>query len=63
MVDFAQCRKILVIICNVLTPSVFVGFGAKLTPEAPVMHEFFVTLDPNNPFCAGVPGLLDAYRR
>ena len=51
--------------CNVLTPSVFVGFGAKLTPEetAPVMHEFFVTLDPNNPFCAGVPGLLDAYRR
>jgi len=38
------------------------GFGAKIPPHGQVSHEFFVNLSPN-PFCAGVEGVIQAYRR
>jgi hypothetical protein len=28
-----------------------------------VSHEFFLNLDPNNPYCPGVEGVLAAYQR
>ena len=37
------------------------GFGAKIPPHGQVSHEFFLTFDANNPFCAGVDGVLAAY--
>jgi len=39
------------------------GFGAKIPPSYDVSHEFFVTLDPQSPFCAGVDGIMNAYTR
>ncbi|XP_075223664.1 copine-8-like isoform X2 [Lycorma delicatula] len=39
------------------------GFGARLPPDGRVSHEFFVNMDPNSPYCNGVPGVLDAYRK
>lgn len=38
------------------------GFGARIPPDNRVSHEFFLTLDPANPFCAGLSGLLAAYQ-
>ncbi|PSN50087.1 Copine-8 [Blattella germanica] len=38
------------------------GFGARIPPDGQVSHEFFVNMNPTNPYCAGVPGVLDAYR-
>ena len=39
------------------------GFGAKIPPHFETSHEFFLNLrQDNNPFCAGVDGLLAAYR-
>ena len=39
------------------------GFGAKIPPRNEVSHEFFLNLSTqNNPYCAGVEGLLAAYR-
>jgi len=38
------------------------GFGAKIPPRNEVSHEFFLTLDPSNPFCAGLGGILTAYQ-
>lgn len=37
------------------------GFGAKVPPDFQVSHEFFLNLRPDNPFCAGVDGVLQAY--
>ena len=37
------------------------GFGARVPPRGDVSHEFFLTLRPEQPFCAGVDGLLQAY--
>jgi hypothetical protein len=37
------------------------GFGARIPPNLEVSHEFFLTLDPSLPFCAGVEGVLAAY--
>ena len=37
------------------------GFGARIPPTGEVSHEFFLTLDPSTPFCAGVDGVLAAY--
>ena len=37
------------------------GFGAQVPPTGQVSHEFFLNLRPDNPFCAGVDGLLQAY--
>jgi len=37
------------------------GFGARIPPHGQVSHEFFLNLDSNNPFCAGVSGIISAY--
>ena len=37
------------------------GFGAAIPPDGKVSHEFFLTLDPTRPFCAGVEGIVSAY--
>lgn len=38
------------------------GFGARIPPSSEVSHEFFLSLDPSMPFCAGVDGILAAYQ-
>lgn len=38
------------------------GFGAKVPPNNQVSHEFFLSLDPSRPFCAGLEGILTAYQ-
>merc|ERR1712038_1143563 len=37
------------------------GFGARIPPSGEVSHEFFLTLDPSRPFCAGLEGILSSY--
>lgn len=37
------------------------GFGARVPPTNKVSHEFYLNLHPDNPYCAGVDGLLQAY--
>ncbi|XP_069695299.1 copine-8-like isoform X2 [Periplaneta americana] len=37
------------------------GFGARM-PDGRVSHEFFVNMHPQNPFCNGISGVLDAYK-
>ena len=37
------------------------GFGARVPPNMDVSHEFFLNLHPDNPYCQGVDGLLQAY--
>jgi len=39
------------------------GFGARLPPHGQVSHEFFVNMHPDNPFCNGLSGVLDAYKK
>ncbi|XP_036362931.1 copine-8-like isoform X1 [Octopus sinensis] len=36
------------------------GFGARL-PDGSVSHEFALNCNPNNPYCAGIQGILQAY--
>jgi len=38
------------------------GFGAKVPPNNKVSHEFFLSLDPSRPFCAGLQGIQEAYQ-
>ncbi|XP_041453938.1 copine-3-like isoform X2 [Lytechinus variegatus] len=38
------------------------GFGAKIPPNGTVSHEFPINFQPNNPFCAGVSGIVSAYQ-
>lgn len=38
------------------------GFGARLPPDGRVSHEFFVNMNPTNPYCEKVAGVLAAYR-
>ncbi|XP_015229047.1 PREDICTED: copine-3-like isoform X1 [Cyprinodon variegatus] len=38
------------------------GFGAQIPPSWQVSHEFPLNFNPSNPFCAGVQGLVEAYR-
>ncbi|XP_014671442.1 PREDICTED: copine-3-like [Priapulus caudatus] len=38
------------------------GFGARIPPEGRVSHEFALNFNPTNPFCAGIEGVLQAYR-
>ncbi|KAK7598196.1 hypothetical protein V9T40_006431 [Parthenolecanium corni] len=38
------------------------GFGARIPPNGQVSHEFFVNMNPANPYCNGVVGVLEAYR-
>ncbi|KAF6029550.1 CPNE8 [Bugula neritina] len=37
------------------------GFGGKL-PDGSISHEFFLNLNPGNPFCAGIGGVMHAYQ-
>ena len=37
------------------------GFGARIPPDGKVSHEFFLTLDERNPYCAGIDGVMAAY--
>ncbi|XP_039982800.1 copine-3-like isoform X2 [Xiphias gladius] len=39
------------------------GFGAQIPPTWQVSHEFPINFNPSNPFCAGVEGVVDAYRQ
>ncbi|CAI9605684.1 unnamed protein product [Staurois parvus] len=38
------------------------GFGAQIPPTGQVSHEFPINFNPSNPYCAGVEGIVDAYR-
>ncbi|XP_072426402.1 copine-3-like [Chiloscyllium punctatum] len=37
------------------------GFGAQIPPNWQVSHEFSINFKPDNPYCAGVQGIVDAY--
>uniref|UniRef100_A0A8C6WZC3 Copine 8 n=1 Tax=Neogobius melanostomus TaxID=47308 RepID=A0A8C6WZC3_9GOBI len=37
------------------------GFGAKLPPDGRVSHEFALNGSPQNPYCAGIEGVMEAY--
>ncbi|XP_070558372.1 copine-8-like isoform X2 [Ptychodera flava] len=39
------------------------GFGARVPPDGRVSHEFFLNGHPNNPFCAGIEGVMQAYQQ
>uniref|UniRef100_A0A7N8Y8F6 Copine-3 n=1 Tax=Mastacembelus armatus TaxID=205130 RepID=A0A7N8Y8F6_9TELE len=39
------------------------GFGAQLPPTWQVSHEFPINFNPTNPFCAGIEGVVQAYRQ
>ncbi|XP_063215609.1 copine-8-like isoform X2 [Bacillus rossius redtenbacheri] len=39
------------------------GFGARLPPDGQVSHEFFVNMQPDSPFCTGIPGVIEAYKK
>ncbi|XP_033110613.1 copine-8-like [Anneissia japonica] len=38
------------------------GFGAKIPPNGQVSHEFPVNFNSQNPFCAGIQGIMNAYQ-
>ncbi|KAJ8396144.1 hypothetical protein AAFF_G00022170 [Aldrovandia affinis] len=38
------------------------GFGAQIPPTWEVSHEFPLNFNPSYPFCAGIEGVLEAYR-
>lgn len=40
------------------------GFGAKLPPDYQAAHhDFALNFNPTNPYCQGIEGIIDAYRR
>ncbi|XP_070784065.1 copine-3-like isoform X2 [Enoplosus armatus] len=39
------------------------GFGAQIPPMMQVSHEFPINFNPSNPFCAGIEGVVQAYRQ
>ncbi|XP_041453953.1 copine-8-like isoform X2 [Lytechinus variegatus] len=39
------------------------GFGARLPPAGVVSHEFFLNGSQDNPYCAGIEGVIDAYQK
>ncbi|XP_048675965.1 copine-1 isoform X3 [Caretta caretta] len=39
------------------------GFGAQVPPNWQVSHEFALNFNPNNPYCRGIQGIVDAYRQ
>ncbi|XP_062847488.1 copine-3 isoform X2 [Trichomycterus rosablanca] len=39
------------------------GFGAQIPPNWQVSHEFPLNFNPSNPYCAGVEGMVEAYRK
>uniref|UniRef100_A0A3Q1CDD0 Copine-3 n=1 Tax=Amphiprion ocellaris TaxID=80972 RepID=A0A3Q1CDD0_AMPOC len=38
------------------------GFGAQIPPTWQVSHEFPLNFNPSSPFCAGIEGVVEAYR-
>ncbi|XP_067010984.2 copine-8 [Anabrus simplex] len=38
------------------------GFGARIPPDGQVSHEFHVSMNPDNPNCDGISGVLQAYK-
>ncbi|XP_073233575.1 copine-3-like [Porites lutea] len=38
------------------------GFGARIPPSYQVSHQFPLNFNPSNPYCAGLPGLVQAYQ-
>lgn len=38
------------------------GFGARIPPTYQVSHQFPLNFNPSNPYCAGLPGLVQAYQ-
>ncbi|XP_073861999.1 copine-8 isoform X6 [Macaca fascicularis] len=39
------------------------GFGAKLPPDGRISHEFALNGNPQNPYCDGIEGVMEAYYR
>ncbi|XP_076448583.1 copine-8-like [Babylonia areolata] len=39
------------------------GFGARLPPDGVVSHEFALNGNPQNPYCQGIEGVLQAYHK
>lgn len=39
------------------------GFGAQVPPDWQVSHEFALNFNPSSPYCAGIQGIVDAYRQ
>ncbi|XP_076818509.1 copine-3-like isoform X2 [Clavelina lepadiformis] len=39
------------------------GFGAKLPMTNQVSHEFALNFQPNNPYCQGIDGIVEAYKQ
>uniref|UniRef100_A0A2C9JVQ8 C2 domain-containing protein n=1 Tax=Biomphalaria glabrata TaxID=6526 RepID=A0A2C9JVQ8_BIOGL len=37
------------------------GFGARIPPKMEISHEFAVNFNPQNPYCSGIDGILQAY--
>uniref|UniRef100_A0A672IHF1 Copine-8 n=1 Tax=Salarias fasciatus TaxID=181472 RepID=A0A672IHF1_SALFA len=37
------------------------GFGARLPPDGRVSHEFALNGNPQNPYCTGIEGVMEAY--
>ncbi|XP_077450594.1 copine-8 isoform X6 [Stigmatopora argus] len=37
------------------------GFGAKLPPDGRISHEFALNGNPQNPYCVGIDGVMEAY--
>ncbi|KAL2093341.1 hypothetical protein ACEWY4_010653 [Coilia grayii] len=37
------------------------GFGAKLPPDGRISHEFALNGNPDNPYCSGIEGVMEAY--
>lgn len=37
------------------------GFGAKLPPDGRISHEFALNGNPQNPYCAGIDSVMEAY--
>nr|XP_002732563.1 PREDICTED: copine-8-like [Saccoglossus kowalevskii] len=38
------------------------GFGARIPPDGKVAFDFFLNGHPNNPYCRGINGVIDAYK-
>ncbi|KAL4226439.1 Copine-9 [Mactra antiquata] len=39
------------------------GFGARLPPNGVVSHEFALNGNPQNPYCQGIEGVVDSYKK
>uniref|UniRef100_UPI00358E0E57 copine-3-like isoform X2 n=1 Tax=Myxine glutinosa TaxID=7769 RepID=UPI00358E0E57 len=39
------------------------GFGAQIPPQFQVSHEFAMNFNPGNPYCQGISGIVEAYKK